>query len=126
MVIAATVVSQYGSFFEARRCEDIDYMFFNFQNYTELLYPECTAWYSGANPHQYAVVQANLNGDPAQASTALNMSFTMAAWLSLAMHAIGVEVYVSCPWLVVSAPASAWSLGCVTMGRTLTDCRSCI
>jgi len=97
MFISATIISNYGNFFEARGCDDIDYMFFNYQNYTEMFYPECAAWYTGANPNQYAVVQANLGGDPAQASTALNLSFTMAAWLSLALHAIGVEVYVSWP-----------------------------
>ena len=95
MIISANIISGYGSFFEARGCVDIDYMFSHSQNRTELFYPECAAWYSGANPNQYAVIQADMRGNPAQIAVALGLSFSMAMWVSLAIHAIGVEVYVS-------------------------------
>lgn len=94
MVISAVIMSNMGGFFEARRCAEIDYMFFHFENYTTAFYPECAGFYSG-NPDEEAVVAANIGGDPAQVSTALGLSFGMAVWLALALHAFGVETYVS-------------------------------
>ena len=117
MITSAYILSAKGSFFEAKRCEDVDYIFAHFQNWTELLYPECKEWYSGANPNQYTVVYANIKGDPAQAAAALSQSFTMAAWMSLAIHAIGVEIYVSPSGRIESGSALTYHSCISPLGR---------
>ena len=83
-----------GSFYEARSCAELDYMLSHIQNFTEAQYPECKAWYTGENPNQHAIVLADQDGDIGEVSTALGVSFGMAVWLALAIHAIGVEIYV--------------------------------
>lgn len=59
------------------------------------LYPECADWYTG-NTGRHAAVLADLGGGTAAtAAAALGMNFGSAMWLALAIHAIGVEIYVS-------------------------------
>jgi hypothetical protein len=61
------------------------------------MYPTCAPYADGSNPDELAIVLANLDGDTGvNAGAALNMSFGMALWLSVVIHAIGVEIYVSC------------------------------
>lgn len=62
------------------------------------MYPACEAYINGSNPDAVDKVLANLDGDTGvNAGAALSESFGMALWLAFAMHAFGVELYVSCP-----------------------------
>lgn len=58
------------------------------------LYPACAP--SGANytVDGNVVVKANFNGGPENIGTALALSFPMALWIALVMHAVGVEIYL--------------------------------
>jgi hypothetical protein len=95
MIISATIISTLGSFYAARPCAQLAYIYGNSSSPTTDFYPGCEAYFDGSNPTQEAVVQANMNGeDPNQIGVALGMSFGMACWLALAIHAIGVEVYL--------------------------------
>lgn len=66
-------------------------------NRTLALYPDCASYFSGENPGQQTVVHADLPGatSAAEAGAATGMVFGMAVWLALAIHAIGIEIYVS-------------------------------
>ena len=59
-------------------------------------YPVCESFASGSNPDQVAPVLASFAGNSSGGvGAALNLSFGMALWLALNIHAIGIEVYVS-------------------------------
>ncbi|KAI9737231.1 MAG: hypothetical protein M1818_005763 [Claussenomyces sp. TS43310] len=57
-------------------------------------YPVCAPGNSKLTVDDQVVVQANLNGRPEQVGAALDLGFPMAIWLALAMHAVGVEIYL--------------------------------
>lgn len=45
----------------------------------------------------WVAVQGDMGGESAEnIAAALTLGFSMGVWLALALHAIGVEVYVSC------------------------------
>lgn len=58
------------------------------------LYPACVPFLNGQGD-PYAVVQAGGAGRPEQIAALLDISFGMTLWLALAIHAIGIEIYVS-------------------------------
>lgn len=95
MAISTSIITITGDQYLVRSCETIDYMLFHFQNYTEMLYPDCASWYTGEDPNKHIAVKATLDGGFAENAAALGMSFGNAFWLALAIHAILVEVYVS-------------------------------
>lgn len=94
MIASAAIISNQGNFFDVRSCAQIDYVFYHFANYTVAFYPACAAYYSGENLNQHVVVEANMDGDPAQVGAALGVTFGMSFWLALTLHAVGVEIYV--------------------------------
>jgi NADH:ubiquinone oxidoreductase subunit 6 (subunit J) len=58
-------------------------------------YPSCKSFVDGTNPEAVSLVEATFGvGDTANTGAALNVVFGMALWLSMAMHAFGVEVYL--------------------------------
>lgn len=61
-------------------------------NPTPYLYPACTA----PNSSELVIVKANVDGIGPEAATAsFHNTFGMALWLCLAIHAIGVEIYLN-------------------------------
>lgn len=45
----------------------------------------------------WVAVQGDMSGESAEnIATALSLGFSLGVWLALAIHAIGIEVYVSC------------------------------
>lgn len=60
-------------------------------------FPACASYADGSNLNQVSAVLASMDGDSAaNAGAALHVSFGMAIWLATVIHAIGVEIYVSC------------------------------
>lgn len=58
-------------------------------------YPACAAYVDGTDPDAVSAVAATFGvGDAANTGAAFNAGFGMALWLSLELHAIGVEVYL--------------------------------
>lgn len=90
MIIATAIISSAGDYYTVRPCVQLAYI----SEGLAKSYPECTAYFDGSNPGQVAIVHADLNGRPPEIGAALGISFGMVIWLSLAIHAIGVEVYV--------------------------------
>ncbi|KAK0615155.1 hypothetical protein B0T17DRAFT_592940 [Bombardia bombarda] len=94
LIICATIISNHG-YYVVRGCDVLEYLIKDVNGTIEL-YPACESYFSGASPDQKAIVVANIV-DPssgAEAAAALEMSFGIACWLALAIHAIGVEVYL--------------------------------
>ncbi len=109
MASAGSIVSMIGGYWSAQPCDKLDFIISNATKTLEL-YPACATFYSGENPGQYAAVMVNMiNGGPEQAGAALNINFGAAGWLALALHAIGVEIYVSSrPPPLAHTPVSRW------------------
>lgn len=110
--IAAIIISMIGTYYTARPCAQVADMVED-ANRTLELYPECATFFSGENPGQQVVVHADLTSpsSAAEAGAAAGMAFGMAIWLAFALHAIGVEVYVSL--LLFLWPFPAHSSRCV-------------
>ncbi|KAK1962450.1 hypothetical protein LY78DRAFT_684036 [Colletotrichum sublineola] len=91
----AAIISTMGTYYAARPCSQVAYTIGD-SNRTLELYPDCAAYFSGANPVQQTIVHADLltATSAAEAGAAASLPFGLALWLALAMHAIGIEVYL--------------------------------
>lgn len=96
MFSSAAIISMIGGFYTARPCAQINFLFG--RDYTLQLYPGCLPYYQGKNPDQEVVVTANFDSttNPMEIGAALGVSFGAAGWLAFWIHAIAIEVYVSC------------------------------
>jgi hypothetical protein len=94
MIIAAQITSQIGGYYDTRPCEQIEYILGS-QEESLKSFPDCAPFFDGADPSKQAAVEANFNGNPVQLTVALGSNFGSAMWLAFAIHAIGVEIYVS-------------------------------
>lgn len=59
-------------------------------------WPGCAAYFSGVDPDRQVLVDANYYGLPIEVNVALSMTSGASGLLALFLHAIGVEIYVSC------------------------------
>jgi len=86
MIIAALVITQIGGYFISMPCQKIEYVDGDTQSYAA-----CRE-----NPDAQTAVLANFNttNGVEHIAAALDTSFGMAGWLALAMHAIGIEIYL--------------------------------
>lgn len=91
MIITTVVITSIGDYYTSRPCAQLQ---FATKGDVGAIWPECVAFVNGTNPSQMAVVHADFNGRSAEIGAALGMSFGMALWLSIAIHAIGIEFYV--------------------------------
>lgn len=58
-------------------------------------WPRCLAYFSGVDPGQQVLVDANYYGLPIEVNVALSIASGASALLALSLHAVGVEIYVS-------------------------------
>ena len=89
MIISAVVMSKNPSYRLPMQCAKVA----SFYDDTESLiakYPTCQ------DPNAWVAVQGDMSGESAEnIASALSLGFSMAIWLALAIHAIGIEIYVS-------------------------------
>jgi hypothetical protein len=103
MIIAAKIISQMNSYYTVWPCAKILSAYGNAVPAVMKFYPECAAYLNGTSPLQQVTVHASMNaGTPVAAGAALNVSFGMALWVATVIHAVGVEIYVSFLFLVLS------------------------
>lgn len=101
-IIAVSILPMTGTYYNAQPCDKIDWTLTKpgYGNHTQdsivASYPECSAFYSGANLGQYTVVKADLSNaaDAMQAGAALDIAFGASLWLAFALHVLGVELYL--------------------------------
>ncbi|TKA61245.1 hypothetical protein B0A49_11963 [Cryomyces minteri] len=87
--MAAHIISSTGSYYLAVPCDEID--FISGPDTANSTYQSCLAGDS------IAAVHANFNnktGNVEEIGASLDMSFGMALWLALFLHAFGVEIYL--------------------------------
>ena len=95
MIISAQIISAAGDFWSVQNCAKLLDVIGDAQTLVEQ-YPSCSSLIDDGNLKAVAAVNANFGGSTAELMSALNISFGMAGWLATSLHAIGVEVYVSC------------------------------
>ncbi|KAH7066982.1 hypothetical protein BKA63DRAFT_523509 [Paraphoma chrysanthemicola] len=94
MIIATSVISSVGGYYQVWPCAQIEA---TLSDPSPLLskYAACDAYVNGTKANAVAVVEANLSGESAvNVGAGLGVSFGMALWLAVAIHAVGVEVYL--------------------------------
>lgn len=94
MIISAQIVSAAGDFWSVQNCAKLLDVIGDSQELVET-YPSCAALIDANNLQAVAAVKADFGGSVEQLMSAMNISFGMAGWLALGLHALGVEVYVS-------------------------------
>jgi hypothetical protein len=94
MLIAAQIVSAIGGFWSVQNCAKLLDVMGDAQQLAEN-YPSCASLIDAGNLQAVAAVEADYGGSVEQLMSAMNITFGMAGWLGLGLHAIGVEVYVS-------------------------------
>ncbi|KAB8226951.1 uncharacterized protein BDW43DRAFT_318226 [Aspergillus alliaceus] len=117
-IITAKVLVALGpeGYYEARPCSVIDFMFSGNQTLVESVHLDCAAFYSGADPDRHVLVDAfgsNGSGKVDQVASGLNLSFSAAAWLAVAIHVFAAELYLHL------TPAEATRLRRVSYQRQL-------
>jgi len=98
MILSALIISASQGFYTTYSCAVVDFMYGHSDNPVLAKYPACAAFYDGSIPDQHVAVLADISsgdGGPEGAAAALGMSFGMAMWLALALHAFGVELYLN-------------------------------
>lgn len=97
MFLSAIITSKLGDYYTARPCYQIAFIYHGSEKITTKLYPQCAAYFNGSNHDQHVVIRTGFqNGRPEEISAGLGIGFGMALFLALAIHAVGVEIYVSC------------------------------
>lgn len=73
-------------------CDEINYLLdYNATKIAEHGSQDCI----NAPPNHRVLVPANMKDAPVQVASALRTGFAVAVWLSIVIHVVGVEVYVS-------------------------------
>ncbi|XEU97453.1 hypothetical protein FSHL1_002739 [Fusarium sambucinum] len=88
MIISATIMSKTPSFRQPMQCEKVSSFY---DDNADLLdkYPTCS------DLNAWVAVQGDMDGQGAEEiATALSLGFSVGVWIALAIHAIGVEVYL--------------------------------
>ncbi|GAT24912.1 unnamed protein product [Aspergillus luchuensis] len=89
-VLVALAPNQY---FVSYSCSEISFMLNGNQSVVQSLHPSCT----GTNPNHHVLVNAfssNGTGNVDQAAAGLDISFSAAAWLAVAIHVFAAELYL--------------------------------
>lgn len=95
IIISAIVLSLVGGYYYATPCDKINYLLKG-ENATIARYPECASFFSGEDPDRHVVVRASvLTDDRVEIGAVINLVFGTSGWMAMAIHAIGLELYVS-------------------------------
>ncbi|SPN99695.1 uncharacterized protein DNG_02546 [Cephalotrichum gorgonifer] len=91
-ITMATIISSIGGYWAVRQCAQVNYTLGEERTRAEY---GCEDFFSGKDPLQHVLVEANMSGGSAMtAGAALGLSFGPAIWLAFSLHAIGIEVYL--------------------------------
>ncbi|KAI9897921.1 hypothetical protein N3K66_007777 [Trichothecium roseum] len=88
MISAARIISVWNSQWKAMSCEKLASFYDSFEAMRGV-YPSCTS------ADDWAAVKADMNGGTAENSgAALYVSFGIGLWISVVLHAVGIEIYL--------------------------------
>ncbi|KAF9882426.1 hypothetical protein CkaCkLH20_00462 [Colletotrichum karsti] len=92
---ARVIASTDPTYYEVKQCAVLDFIFRHNQTKIMSLYPDCGAYFSGANPGLNVLVHAGVDArQPAEIAAGFTAVFGAGSWLALAIHAILVELYL--------------------------------
>ena len=100
MFAMAAIITQIGGYYASWECAKIAYIYGGGQRPTINFYPDCAPYFNGTKLDQHTIVEATMGGRPEQIGAALGEVFGASVWLAVAIHLIGVEIYVRVfsPW----------------------------
>jgi len=90
MIISAQIIGSIGGYYRAMPCDQIASMFDDQEKF-KASYPQCSSATGVAEG--WVAVPASFSGK-SQVAAALDLTFGTAGWLALALHAMGVEIYL--------------------------------
>lgn len=90
MIINAKLISSIGGYYRAMPCDQIASLFKDQQSF-KATYPQCSS--ATGITAGWVAVPANFSGK-SEVAAVLGLTFGTAGWLALAIHAIGVEIYL--------------------------------
>ncbi|KAG9605835.1 hypothetical protein KCU77_g583, partial [Aureobasidium melanogenum] len=94
MIISAQIISMSRDWYTVRPCAQIAFALG--QSKTLVAYPQCAEYFNGNAPNLPVIVTADFASDNSmELSAALGIPFGAAGWLSLLLHTIAIETYVS-------------------------------
>ncbi|KJZ71331.1 hypothetical protein HIM_09267 [Hirsutella minnesotensis 3608] len=95
VIMAAIIGKADSEYYVVKPCYVVDNMFFGNRTAVESLYPNCRAYYSGANPNVHVAIHADTtSGRPDEAASAFNNSFGPSCALALFIHIFAAELYL--------------------------------
>ncbi|KAL8869039.1 MAG: hypothetical protein Q9174_004573 [Haloplaca sp. 1 TL-2023] len=92
MIISALILSRMSYYDTTMTCGELLSILETDEKLTSF-YPLCGE--AGSTPDTRAIVQAKFGDQPEQIGASLRLSFGMAMWLALFLHAVGVEIYLN-------------------------------
>ena len=90
MILSALIISSIGSYYQIQTCGQVSFIHESIQKANEL-YPECI----NATENTNIIVHAQFGSQAEQIGASLGLGFGMSIWLSLLLHAVGVEIYLN-------------------------------
>ncbi|QRV98960.1 hypothetical protein RhiJN_26979 [Ceratobasidium sp. AG-Ba] len=91
--IARPIISISSAYFSTWSCDEVSFLL-NSSSMAASLFPVC-ALSPGDDPKNvYVLVRASVNEDPINLGSAQRVTFGMALWLAMMIHAAGVEIYI--------------------------------
>lgn len=95
LITSSMILSFVGDYYYVEPCAKINFILQG-ENATLARYPECAPFFSGEDPNRHIAVKADvIRRDKVAIGAMINMVFGMSGWLAIAIHAFGVELYVS-------------------------------
>ena len=92
MIISALIISKLPDYRTIMTCGELESIYDSVEA-MQSFYPQCGLPESTADT--MVIVEATFaNGQPEQIGASLRMSFGMALWMALFLHAVGVEIYL--------------------------------
>ncbi|KAI9670490.1 MAG: hypothetical protein M1817_004357 [Caeruleum heppii] len=93
MIITALIISPMRAYYSVMSCATILYILGDEATYAA--YPLCTPSPTNSSPTEIHIpVVADFGGNEAEIGASLDVPFGVALWLALALHAVGVELYL--------------------------------
>lgn len=103
LILCTEIITNMGDYYYSMPCDKIQWIIGS-QATVLQLFPGCQAMFSGQVPTVDASLLASMTASKENAAAAFDMSFGMAVWLALFIHAALAEIYVSLA-LVSTGPA---------------------
>lgn len=91
MVIGAQIISAIGTYQTIVSCRELNFTIDDDPEYVQMMYPQCVT-----NSSSDVIVKADFSsGSRDGIGTSLKVTFGLALWLAIFLHAAGVEIYLN-------------------------------